>query len=105
MLNINISPNITQAMFQGRLTTKQIEEVAAAHYVGSFMPDAELVIQFDRDRGLEVFRSKKPCQGSIYVKDITGIKRFTSRFGNATDQVGLNKFLTDYSNFYYDGSM
>ena len=83
MLNINISPNVTQAMAEGRLTTKQIKQIAEAHYVGSFM--------------LEVFRGKKPCQGSLYVKDITGTKRFTSRFGNATDQVGLNKFLTDYT--------
>ena len=96
-LNINISPNVTQAMAEGRLTTKQIKQIAEAHYVGSFMPDAEMVIQFDRDRGVEVFRAKRPCQGSLYVKDVTGTKRFTSRFGNATDQVGLNKFLTDYT--------
>ena len=97
MLNINISPNVTQAMAEGRLTTRQIKQIAEAHYLGSFMPDVEMVIQFDRDRGTEVFRGKKPCQGSLYVKDVTGTKRFTSRFGNATDQVGLHKFLKDFS--------
>ena len=97
MLNINISPNVTQAMAEGRLTTKQIRQIAEAHYVGSFMPDVEMMIQFDRDRGTEVFRGKYPCRGSLYVKDVSGPKRFTSRFGNATSQLGLSKFLSDYT--------
>ena len=95
-MSINISANVTQAIAEGRLTTRQIAMVAEAHNVGSFMADGDMVIQFDRDRGTEVFRGKQPCRGSLYVKERTGTKRFTSRFGNPTDQVGLHKFLTEY---------
>ena len=95
-MSINISPNVTQAMAEGRLTTRQIEMIAEAHNVGYFMPDCNMQIQFDRDRGVEVLRGKDPCKASLYVKECTGIKRFTSRFGNPTNQVGLHKFLKDF---------
>jgi len=92
---INISPHITQAMAEGRLTTKQIEMLGEAHNVGCYL-EGDLQIQFDRDRGVEVLRGKDPCKASIYVKERTNLRRFTSRFGNPTSQLGLCKFLKDF---------
>ena len=95
-MSINISHNVTQAMAEGRLTMRQITMIAEAHNAGSFMPDTDMQIQFDRDRGVEVLRGKDPCKASLYVKEQSGLKRFTSRFGNPTSQLGLYKFLNDF---------
>jgi len=95
-MSINISHNVTQAMAEGRLTMRQITQIAEAHNAGSFMPDSNMQIQFDRDRGTEVLRGKDPCKASLYVKELTGLKRFTSRFGNPTNQLGLHKFIHDF---------
>ena len=96
-MSINISHNVTQAMAEGRLTMRQITMIAKAHNTGSFMPDTNMQIQFDCDRGVEVLRGKDPCKASLYVKEQSGLKRFTSRFGNPTNQLGLHKFIGDYA--------
>jgi ApbE superfamily uncharacterized protein (UPF0280 family) len=93
-MNINISTNVTRAIAEGRLTSKQINMVARAHTVGDTNGE-DYRIQFDRDRGVGVLRNGSPCKASIYIKRQDNTRIFVSRFGNTTSQLGLAKFLAD----------
>ncbi len=98
-MSINISTNVTAAMAQGHLTTKQIGMLSTAHAAfNDWLPSRHSAdtyqIQFDRDRTLsESSKGKSPCRASLYVKNLSNNKVFSSRQNNPTDQLGLDKFI------------
>ena len=96
---LHISKNITQAMAAGQLTTKQISMLGEAHssfdeWVPGRHAEDNYRIQFDCDRSLrDSTKGKAPCRASLYIKNLSNNKVFSSRQNNPTDQLGLDKFI------------
>jgi len=94
-----ISQNVTEAMSKEKLSQKQIRRLGSAATLAdrTYGPSAPLYrIQFDRDRTVQVVGNKKPCQASLYIYRMDGLKVFTSTIKKkATNQVGLVKFIKD----------
>ena len=98
-MSIKISQNVTAAMAQGLLTTKQLGMMGTAHssFIG-WVPlrhaDDHYQIQFDGNRTLgQSLKGNAPCRASLYVKNLSNTKVFSSRQNNPTDQLGLDKFI------------
>jgi hypothetical protein len=98
-MSIKISTNVTAAMAQGLLTTRQIEMLGTAHAAYSdWVPPRyvkeEFQLQFDCDRTIKGASKKNaPCRGSLYIKNLGNVEVFSSRQNNPTSQLGLDKFI------------
>ena len=98
-MSITISPNVTAAMAQGLLTPKQLGMLGAAHcsfneWVPARHATDDYQIQFDKNRTLgQSLKGKAPCRASLYVKNLSDNKVFSSRQNNPTAQLGLDKFI------------
>ena len=95
---VRISDHVTEAIAHEKLTQKQLRLLGLAATVAMRNLDAsdDYMIQFDCNRTIKVIGNKKPCQASLYIKRLDGKHVFTSKFGNATTQLGLVKFIRDY---------
>jgi hypothetical protein len=98
-MSIKISPNVTAAMAEGTLTTKQIGMLGTAHtsfseWVPPRHANDDYQIQFDGNRTLKsAAKGRAPCRASLYVKNLSNNKVFSSRQNNPTNQLGLDKFI------------
>tara|TARA_B100000242_G_C42783576_1_gene364651 strand:+ start:216 stop:533 length:318 start_codon:yes stop_codon:yes gene_type:complete len=96
---ILISKNVTAAMAEGQLTTKQLGMLGTVHSLfDTWLPprhsDHTYQIQFDRDRTMKGSRKNNaPCRGSLYVQNMSNEKVFSSRQNNPTAQLGLDKLI------------
>tara|TARA_A100001015_G_C14985583_1_gene711406 strand:+ start:591 stop:902 length:312 start_codon:yes stop_codon:yes gene_type:complete len=94
-----ISENVTEAMSKEILSPKQIRRLGLAATIasksyGTSAPHYR--IQFDRDRKVNVVGNKMPCQASLYIYRMDGLKVFESTAKkNKINQVGLVKFIKD----------
>ena len=98
-MNITISPHVLEAIAKEKLNPKQIRMIGQASMAiySRGLDPLEYRIQFDCNRSITGIGHGKPCQASLYIKKLGGPKVFTSRFGNLTAQLGLAKFIKDYS--------
>ena len=98
-MSIKISPNVTAAMAEGTLTTKQLGMLGTAHtsfseWVPIRHAQDEYQIQFDGNRSQKTAsKGNAPCRASLYVKNLSNNKVFSSRQNNPTSQLGLDKFI------------
>ena len=94
-----ISENVTEALAKEKLSQKQIRRLGLAATIASrsYGDSANLYrIQFDRDRKVNVVGNKMPCQASLYICRLDGVKVFKSTGKKKpTHQIGLVKFIKD----------
>jgi len=94
---VEVSPNVNEAIYQGKLTVKQMQRLTEAYSIAKNnfgRQKATYRIQFDRDSRHS--EASGICSTDLFIKRVDNKRVFESSKGNETSQIGLFRFILDH---------
>lgn len=94
---VEVSENVNEAIYQGKLTVKQMQRLTEAYSIAKHnfgRQKATYRIQFDRDS--QHGETNGVCSTDLFIKRVDNRKVFESSKGNETSQIGLYRFISNH---------